>query len=317
MHRTLVPLSLCLASLVALADSGAAADTGALPPFDEIRQQVESLTEAGSLEDALARAEDLDETLTIARLENLYRITALHARLGHRERVFESLERTLEEGFWDHFRFLRDDAFADFHKDERFRETIRASWVEAYLSMLERPEREAFQKPEQVMRALALEPGERVADLGAGSGYFTLRLAEAVQPGGRVLALDIRQEMLDHIAGRLRDAGVDNVDLRLVAADDPALSSDRVDTILMVDVYHYVKDKAAYAAKLREGLNPGGRVVVIDYTPKSMEERPWGPPPRQQMAREDLDAAMAEAGFVPVRVHEFLPEQYFVEYELR
>lgn len=286
------------------------------PPFDDIRREVEELTEAGSLEEALARAEELDETLTIARLENLYRITALHARLGRREQVFESLELTLGEGFWDHRRFLRDEAFADFHGDESFRAMIRASWIEAYLSMLERPEREAFQKPGQVMEALALEPGERVADLGAGSGYFTLCVAEAVQPGWRVLALDIRQEMLDHIAERVEKAGLDNVELGLVEATDPALPAGSLDTILMVDVYHYVEDKAAYARELRRGLAPGGRVVVIDYTPKSMEERPWGPPPRQQMAREELDAAMAEAGLVPVRVHD-LPEQYFVEHEAR
>ena len=316
MRRTLVPLLLCVLPLCFPAPSFAE-EKGPLPPFDDIRSEVEKLTEGGSLEEALSLATELDETLTIARLENLYRITALHARLGEREKVFESLQHTLDEGFWDHHRFLRDEAFADYHEDKRFRGMIRASWIEAYLSMLERPEREGFQKPERVMSALALEPGERVADVGAGSGYFTLRVAEAVLPGGRVLALDIRQEMLDHIAERVEKAGLKNVDFGLVEATNPALPKEGIDTILMVDVYHYIKDKAAYAKTLREGLAPGGRVVVIDYTPKSMEERPWGPPPRQQMAREELDAAMAEAGLFPARVHDFLPEQYFVEYEAR
>jgi hypothetical protein len=90
-----------------------------------------------------------------------------------------------------------------------------------------------------------------------------------------------------------------------------------VDTVLMVDVYHYIhygKRGAAYAARLRAGLAPGGRVVVIDYTPKPFDQRPWGPPPEQQMSRETLDGYMAAAGLKPARVHTFLTEQYFVEY---
>jgi hypothetical protein len=90
-----------------------------------------------------------------------------------------------------------------------------------------------------------------------------------------------------------------------------------VDTILMVDMLHYVKQRDAYVRKLREGLAAGGRVVVIDFVPKPVEERPWGPPPEQKMSREEVDAAMAEAGLIPSRVHPFLTEQFFVEYRPR
>lgn len=192
--------------------------------------------------------------------------------------------------------------------------------IARYLAMLERPERESFQKPKEVMAALAFRPGERVADIGAGSGYFTIPVAKAVAPGGIVWALDIRQPMLDHIAGRLKRENLANVRLKLVAADDPQLPPGGVDTILMVDVYHYIhfeKRGSEYATKLRAGLAPGGRVVIIDYLPKPFEQRPWGPPPEQQMSLDALNGYMAYGGFKPVKVHAFLPEQYFVEYMVR
>ncbi|MBZ5583221.1 MAG: methyltransferase domain-containing protein [Acidobacteriia bacterium] len=192
--------------------------------------------------------------------------------------------------------------------------------IARYLAMLERPEREGFQKPAQVIAALALRRGERVADLGAGSGYFTIPVAQAVGPAGIVWALDIRQPMLDYIARRLKSENLANVRLKLVAADDPQLPPGAVDTILMVDVYHYIhfeKRGAQYAPKLRPGLAPGGRVVIIDYKPKPFDQRPWGPPPEQQMSRATLDSYMAKGGFKPAKVHTFLPEQYFVEYVAR
>lgn len=195
-----------------------------------------------------------------------------------------------------------------------------ADRIARYLTMLERPEREAFQKPVQVLATLAFRPGERVADIGAGSGYFTIPVAKAVAPGGIVWALDIRQPMLDYIDKRLRAENIGNVRLKLVPADDPQLPPGSVDTILMVDVYHYIhfeKRGAEYAPKLRPALAPGGRVAIIDCIPKPITERDWGPPPEQQMSRETLDGYMARGGFKPSKVHTFLPEQYFVEYVAR
>jgi SAM-dependent methyltransferase len=126
--------------------------------------------------------------------------------------------------------------------------------------------------------------------------------------------MDIRQEMLDHIAKRLEAEKLTNVKLVLVKPDDPMLPVGGADTILLVDTLHYVQDRAAYARKLRAGLAPGGRVVIIDYIPKPWSERPWGPAPEQQFSREQIDADMAAAGLVPIKIHEFLTEQYFVEY---
>ena len=177
--------------------------------------------------------------------------------------------------------------------------------------------RDAYQKPDEVVAALAFRSGDRVADIGAGSGYFTRRISKAVGPSGDVLAIDIAPDVLEYLEARLRREGLANVRVQRVTADDPQLPPGGVDTILMVDTLHYVKDRATYAKKLRAGLAPGGRVVVVDFVPKSLEERPWGPPPEQKMSREEVDQAMADAGLAPARVHEFLTEQFFVEYKAR
>ena len=163
------------------------------------------------------------------------------------------------------------------------------------------------------MAALALAPGERVADIGAGSGYFTIPVAKTVGSSGIVWAIDIRQEMLDYIDNRIEEEKLDNVQLVLVPKDDPQLPAGGVDTILMIDTWHYIRDPE-YAKKLRTALAPGGRVVIIDYKPKPWEDRSWGPPPQQQTSREELDGHFAQAGLKPVKVHDFLDEQYFVEY---
>ena len=269
---------------------------------------------AANFTEALAIAEQLHELALVAHIKALYQVAAMHCRLGHEDQAYHWLEECLAAGFWD-FRQLREDEdFQSISDDDRFKKLIRSAWSRQYIAMLERKERDAFQKPDQVMETLALQPGEKVADIGAGSGYFTIPVARAVGPEGVVWAIDIRPEMLDHLRERLKGEELDNVRLMQVEKDDPQLPDGRVDTILMIDTLHYVQDRTAYARKLREGLAPGGRVIIIDYRPKPWEERPWGPPPVQQIPRETIDAEFAAAGLKPVRVHEFLPEQYFVEY---
>jgi ubiquinone/menaquinone biosynthesis C-methylase UbiE len=125
-----------------------------------------------------------------------------------------------------------------------------------------------------------------VADIRAGSGYFTVRFSRAVGSTGKVWVIDIRQALLDYIEKRLAVEKLGNVQLLKVAPDDPQLPPGGVDTVVMVDTLHYVQNRSEYARKLRAGLSPGGRVVIIDYIPKPIEQRPWGPPPEQQMSRD-------------------------------
>jgi SAM-dependent methyltransferase len=266
---------------------------------------------------ALPAASRLEELAEVEHVDALFRVARLHALLGHRDEACEALERLSGAGLFDVSRVREDEAFATLREDERYKKAARSIWFRGYLWLLERPERDAYQKPDRVVAALAFRPGERVADIGAGSGYFARRVSSAVGPTGEVLAIDIAPDVLEYLEARVRREALSNVRVRRAAADDPQLPPAGVDTILMVDTLHYVKDRGGYARKLRAALAPGGRVVVIDFVPKPLEERPWGPPPEQKMSREEVDAAMAEAGLAPARVHDFLTEQFFVEYEAR
>jgi ubiquinone/menaquinone biosynthesis C-methylase UbiE len=290
----------------------AQAETG--PGLDELEAQYEEAYKAGDYAKALETAEKMSEITWPRHVDTLYKIAAMHAKLGDRDQAYKWLKETLDAGYWKYAQLLKDPDFDLIRNDPEFKKMVRGAWAEGYIEMLERPEREEFQKRDQVMETLALKEGEKVADVGAGSGYFTVPLAKAVGPDGIVWACDIRQEMLDYLKGKLDKEGLDNVRLMLVEPDDPMLPDGRVDTILMVDTLHYITERTAYAGKLKEALAPGGRIVIIDYRPKSWEERPWGPSPEQQFSKETIDEEFAKAGLKVLRAHEFLPEQYFVEY---
>jgi arsenite methyltransferase len=299
----------------AVAATALASAAGDEPPVDlqDLERQFSLARDSKDYDKALVIAEQISDSLFEKHVYALYNVAAMHCLLGHTEKAYVWLQRALDAGFWDQRGLLTDENFASIREEERFKTMVKKARIKQYIEMLERPEREEFQKPEQVMAALAFKPGERVADVGAGSGYFTIPVAKAVGPTGTVWAVDIRQEMLDYIAPRLETENLQNVKLVLAPKDDPTLPRGAVDTILMVDTWHYIRSPE-YAKKLRAALAPGGRVVIIDYKPKPWEERPWGPTPEQQTPREELDAHFAQAGLRPIKVHDFLPEQYFVEY---
>jgi protein-L-isoaspartate O-methyltransferase len=265
-------------------------------------------------ETSLKAAEEALENTEREHVEALYTLARLHAEAGNRDLAYRFLARATAAGFNDRARLLEDDAFRTFREDELFRSQARRAWANGYISLLERANREEVQKSSELMKALAFKPGERVADIGAGSGYFTIPVAKAVGPAGVVHALDISSEMLEYLDFRVKAGKIANVRLGRVKADDPQLEPASVDTILMIDAMHYVKDRVAYAKKLRQGLAQGGRLVIVDYKPKPMSERPWGPPPEQQIPRERMDADMAAAGFAVSQAYDFMPEQYFVVY---
>jgi len=182
---------------------------------------------------------------------------------------------------------------------------------QAYIASLEDPARDAYQKPDEVLKALALRPGEVVADIGAGSGYFTLRFARAVGEGGRVYAVDVSPDMVRHLNRRLRDAGVRNVVSVLSDPDDPLLPDASVDRFVIVDTWHHVEDQAKYLSLMKRMLKPGGQVVQIDFQKRPL---PLGPPEAMKIAREDLLRQMEAAGFRLAAEHTFLPYQYFLAF---
>jgi len=183
--------------------------------------------------------------------------------------------------------------------------------AEKWSHVFDDPERDAWQKPHQVIQALALKPDARVADLGAGTGYFSARLANMV-PQGRVYAVDIEPDMVKYLAERAKREKRSNVVAIAGAADDPRLP-EKADLILMVDVFHHIDDRDRYFRKLRGSLKPGGRIAIIDFRLDS----PDGPPPGARIAPDRVKAELKNAGYTLVQDHGFLPNQYFLIFTLR
>jgi ubiquinone/menaquinone biosynthesis C-methylase UbiE len=180
---------------------------------------------------------------------------------------------------------------------------------QAYIGALEDPKRDAYQKPHEVLTALNLKPGEVIADIGAGSGYFTFRIAHHVGTKGKVYAVDVSPDMIRHINRRIRDTKTTNVVSVLADPDDPLLPEQSVDRFFICDVWHHVEKPANYLSMMKKILKPGGEIVMIDFHKK---ELPFGPPLQMKIAREDLIRQMETNAFRLAKDHTFLPYQYFL-----
>ena len=130
---------------------------------------------------------------------------------------------------------------------------------------LERPEREWEESPDRMLDTLELKPGETVADVGAGVGYLTLRIATRVGPGGKVYGVDVQKEMLVRLRKNAAKAKLSNVEAILGGENDPRLPPGQVDVILMVDVYHELSQPQAMLQNMKKALAPGGRLVLVEY----------------------------------------------------
>lgn len=171
------------------------------------------------------------------------------------------------------------------------------------------PARDAWQKPHEVIQALALAPDAIVADIGAGTGYFTMRLAHGT-PLGRIYGVDTEPAMVKHLAERAKKAGLPNVTAVQAKPGDPGLPG-KADLVLFVDVYHHVEDRERYFRRLQESLRPGGRVAVIDFRMDS----PVGPPKRARFEPDRVKDEMKRAGYALAQEHAFLPNQYFLVFQ--
>ena len=180
--------------------------------------------------------------------------------------------------------------------------------VPRFAKIFDDPARHAWQHPAEVVALLDLSPGMTVVDLGAGTGYFEPFLAGAVGPGGRVLALDVEPAMVEYMNERFAAAGLENVEARLVAGDDPELPSESVDRILIVDTWHHLPDRERYAKRLRAALRTGGGVLVVDFTPDS----PHGPPASMRLSEGRVADELFRAGFEVDVLEESLPWQYVI-----
>ncbi len=183
-----------------------------------------------------------------------------------------------------------------------------AKWLERF----EPPGRGRWQQPTLVLRMLGVTEGMTVADLGAGTGYFTTQLVSAVGQSGKVYAVDIEPAMLEYLAGRkeMLQSYFDNLETVLAAPDDPRLPDGEVELILVVNTWHHIDARLDYIKKLQRALVPvGGRVALIDWHAGDL---PLGPPPEHKLSREAVIAEFEQAGWTRTLDSVALPYQYMM-----
>ena len=179
---------------------------------------------------------------------------------------------------------------------------------------LDRPQREEEERPTVVLEALGLKGGEVVADLGAGSGFYTFRIAPKVGKTGKVLAVDIQDEMIKTIRQRAAEQKISNVEVIKGSESDPNLPPNGVDVLLMVDVYHELSYPYEVMTKVCKALKPGGRVVFVEYRKEDPKVRIKEV---HKMTVEQLEKEMKAVGLTRVRTVETLPLQHIVIFEKR
>jgi predicted methyltransferase len=170
--------------------------------------------------------------------------------------------------------------------------------------------RDGWQQPEKVVQALAIKPGERIADLGSGGGYFTFRLSQAAGPSGKVYAVDVDKDMLEDLAERAKKDGYRNVEAVLAKYDDPLLP-EPVDLIFTTNVYHHIEGRAKYFSGAARYLRAGGRIAIVDFNGKHWSATFM----RHYTPVEVVKKEMEEAGYRLEREFDFLDRQSFLIYK--
>ncbi|MBI5532606.1 MAG: methyltransferase domain-containing protein [Deltaproteobacteria bacterium] len=180
-----------------------------------------------------------------------------------------------------------------------------------YLEFLERPERAQWQKPDAIVAALGLKGDETVVDIGAGSGYFSMRLARQV-PRGRVIATDVQPEMVRYLEQRAASEGARNVQAVLATPEDPTVSGE-ASTIFLCDVLHHVEHPAKWLARMHQEARVGARLVVVEFKEGDL---PQGPPASMKLTRAETIRLVTTAGFKHTgELAVELPYQYVVTFE--
>jgi SAM-dependent methyltransferase len=183
--------------------------------------------------------------------------------------------------------------------------------TEKYIAFLERPDRASWQKPDEVVKALRLRGTETVADVGAGSGYFTFRLAKAL-PRGKVLASDIDPEMVRHIHHKVMTEKIANVKVTLTDPKDPGVSS-AADLVFVADVIHHVEGREAWLGKMFSEMKGGAKLVVLEFKEGKLPE---GPPESVKISKASLTVLVEGAGFSLKKDDpDLLPYQTFLVFE--
>ena len=177
------------------------------------------------------------------------------------------------------------------------------------LGLLDAPDRDLWQRPDQIMDALGIADASAVADIGAGSGWFTIRLARRVGPRGIVYAEDVQKEMITALSRRVSREGFNNVKAVLGSNNDPSLPPGAFDAVLMVDAYHEVEDRVTMLSNLAKSLKPQGRLGIIDFR---LDGTGPGPAPEERVSPDVVVNDAKKAGLTLIRQEPFLQYQYFL-----
>ena len=172
--------------------------------------------------------------------------------------------------------------------------------------------RDGWQKPDEVIALLEIAPGAQVADIGAGGGYFSFRLADAAGPGGRVYAVDVDEDMLGYLRERVRDEARANVEVVRGEFEDPLLPDGRVDLVFSCNTYHHLSDRTAYFARLRADLAPGARVAILELNGHSWFARTFGHTTPKQTIVSELEAA----GYRLIGDYDVVERQHFLVFDV-
>jgi cyclopropane fatty-acyl-phospholipid synthase-like methyltransferase len=183
---------------------------------------------------------------------------------------------------------------------------MHRSSTEDLINRFESPERDEYQKPEKVLAYLGDIKGKKIMDIGAGSGYFSIKLAEK---GAHVIAADVSDEFQTALKQRIEDNKLENIELRKIPYDSPDLADNEVDMVLIVNTYHHIENRVDYFKKVKKGIKPDGELVIIDYFKK---ELPVGPPVNHKIDLETVKSELEKAGYkLDVNV-DLLPYQFIV-----
>jgi predicted methyltransferase/mono/diheme cytochrome c family protein len=210
-----------------------------------------------------------------------------------------------------HLRTLRTMWRLEPEPSERTREAAPASENTAFF---DRPERDAEERPDQLIAALDILPGSTVADIGSGTGYYTWRLAQKVGPDGKVLAVDVQQPMLDRTKAAVTQHNLRNVDYVLADNDDPRLPEKALDLVFIAYAYHEFDNPERVMAAVRRSLKPGGRVVILEYA-KESNIAPASP--LHKMSFEEIRREIEPMGFTIDRLFDFLTVQHGVVFKTK
>jgi ubiquinone/menaquinone biosynthesis C-methylase UbiE len=185
-----------------------------------------------------------------------------------------------------------------------------AQWTKVF----DDPARDKWQMPQALVEALQLRSGMRVADLGAGTGYFSRYLATAVGSEGTVFAVDTEPNLVAHLRDRAEQEHMSNVVPILASPDNPRLPAASIDVVLVVDTYHHIDGRRDYFHRLQRSLAPNGRVAIVDWQQRDLR---IGPPAGHKLAREKVVEEMTAAGYALVEEPAVLPYQYFLIFQPR